>query len=59
MEKLNTFVFGCIFTAAILVAHEIVNMNQKHWCEVEYKKEPRYVAECTVLGNGIAKVSFK
>lgn len=44
---------------AILGAYALITMNQKHWCEVEYKSQPRYVAECTYVDYGISRISFK
>lgn len=44
---------------AIIGAYALVTMNQKHWCEIEYKSQPRYVAECTYVDYGVSKVSFK
>lgn len=44
---------------AILGAYALVTMNQKHWCEIEYKSQPRYVAECVYVEYGISRVSFK
>lgn len=58
-NKLKDVLLGFLIAVFIFGAHEAVTMNQKHWCEVEYKSEPRYIAECTVVSNGLARVSFK
>lgn len=50
---------ACLVVMAIIGAYALVTMNQKHWCEIEYKTQPKYVAECTYVDYGISRVSFK
>ena len=59
LEHIKTFLLGALFTALFFGAHELVTMNEKQWCQVQYKQEPKYIAECEVIGKGLARVSFK
>ncbi len=59
IEHLKTFLLGILFAGVLFVAHALVTMNEKHWCQVEYKSEPKYIAPCIVIGKGLARVSFK
>lgn len=59
IESLKTFLLGFALAIVIFGAHELVTMNDQHWCQIEYKDQPRYVAQCTVIGKGLARVSFK
>lgn len=58
-DLLISLVYGALVTMAALGAYALVTMNQAHWCEVEYKTQPKYVAECTYVDYGISRVSFK
>lgn len=58
MKAAYTFLYGVIFAAAIFTAYELVHINEKSWCEIEFN-ESKAVAECTVLNKGLARVSFK
>lgn len=59
LEHIKTFLLGFAFCAFLFGALGLVSMNQEHWCQVEYKEEPKYIAPCIVIGKGLARVSFK
>jgi hypothetical protein len=58
-DKLKDVFLGVGIVLILFAAHSLATMNDKHWCEVEYKSQPRYVAECTVVSKGLSRVSFK
>jgi hypothetical protein len=58
-NKLKDVLLGVGIALVLFGAHALATMNDKHWCEVEYKSEPRYVVQCEIVSNGIARVSFK
>lgn len=58
-DVLVSFGYSVLVLMALIGAYALVTMNQKHWCEVEYKSTPKYVAECTYVDYGISRVSFK
>ena len=58
-QLLLSLIETCVIVLAILGGYALVTMNQAHWCEVEYKSHPKYVAECTYVDYGISRVSFK
>lgn len=57
--RLIDILLGVCIALVFFGAHELVTINEKHWCQVQYKQEPKYIAECEVISKGLARVSFK
>lgn len=58
-DKLKDVLLGVGIALVLFGAHALATMNDKHWCEVEYKNNPPFVVQCEIVSNGIARVSFK
>jgi hypothetical protein len=58
-DKLKDVFLGVGIVLVLFGAHELATMNDKHWCQVEYKNNPPFVVQCEIVSNGIARVSFK